>query len=141
MTTLRRLLTIATGAVAGALALSAFVVAPLAFRIFAEDRAGAGALAGAVFRIAYWSTLVVALAAALFARPLRIGPTLSALLLGVLAALQIGYFAPLIQAHGEGWPYSFAALHAIASVIHLGLLGLALVLTWFLCAPRIASEP
>jgi len=131
----RRLVALASAALAGALLLSAVVVAPLAFRVLPDDHAQAGALAGQVFAKTYWCALVVGVGGILLGIPRRPRPTLLALLLAVLSYVQLGLLAPLITAHGQGWPYSFAALHGTASAVHLALLAVALALAWIQSDP------
>lgn len=141
MSPTRRLLCLASAALAGALALSALVVAPLVFQVFPDDHARAGALAGRVFEASYWCAIAVGAVIVLMGVPRRARLTLSALLLVVLGGVQVGLLAPMIAARGEGWPFSFAALHASAGALHLVLLLIALCLGWMLSVPAGAGAP
>jgi hypothetical protein len=111
------------------------VVAPTVFRLLPEDHARAGQVAGQIFAVGYWCAAGLGVLILLLAQTRRPRPVLSALLLVVLSGFQLGYIVPLVAAHGLGWPFSFAALHATASVIHLALAVTALALSWMLSQP------
>ncbi len=131
----RRILALLSAVLGGALLLAALGVAPLAFRILPDDRVRAGTLAAEVFELTYWFALAVGVVALLFGDLRRPRPTLTALLLVVLSGVQLGLVAPLLAAHGAGWPFSFAALHGTASAVHLALIAAALGLAWMFSSP------
>ena len=111
-------------------------LAPLVFEALPNDRALAGRLAGRAFESAYWLAAVaaaVALAVAVTARSLRFRlETAVAAVMAVAAMLQVGWLAPSIARHGDGWPGSFGSLHRVAGLVHLALAVLALILAWLL---------
>jgi hypothetical protein len=100
------------------------------FSALTDDRARAGALAGALFVASYWADLgaaLVALASGLACTAPR-RALVAFLLLGGLA--EIFALAPLMGRHGAGLVVSFALLHGAAGALHL-LLALALLtLAW-----------
>ncbi len=54
---------------------------------------------------------------------------LVAVLMG-LTAVQLGWMSPALLNQGQGWPFSFAALHGTASAIHGVMILLALAVSW-----------
>lgn len=122
--------------------LFAAVAAVRAFHQFPDERAKAGALAGELFAVAYWVTLIVALVA-LFsgAADSRRKRTLAVFLLAG-ALLELLVLAPLIREHGAGLPLPFGALHGTAGALHVLLAVGAAALAWTGLAPtQTPGEP
>ena len=138
----RQAASLVSAAAVGALLFSVRV-ATSTFREMPNDRALAGRIAGRAFTGAYWITVVaavIAVAVVLTTRSRR--GSLDAWLAGSLMSmglLQLFWIAPAIAQHGVGWPGSFASLHAVGGVLHVGLSMIALVLAWRLL--DIVEEP
>jgi hypothetical protein len=122
---------------AGALLAIALIAAPAAFAQL--ERAQAGRVAGRLFETEAYVSLALAVALVLLEQraPRRPGGSRFsvelALALGALACTVAGYFAvqPMMAAAlaGSG-PWSFAALHTVASVFYAAKTMLVLVLAW-----------
>ncbi|MEO8936441.1 MAG: DUF4149 domain-containing protein [Burkholderiaceae bacterium] len=129
----RRIAALCCAASLGALLFSVRV----ATTVFAEmpgDRVLAGRIAGRAFTGAYaiaGIAAVIAIFVVWFTR--STGQRLDRWLAGVLlvaAALELFWIAPAITRHGDGWPGSFASLHAVGGGLHLVLAAFALILAW-----------
>lgn len=132
---------------AGSLWTVGYLVAPTLFATL-SDRVLAGTIAGRLFRIEAWLSVVCALALILLARLTQPGEDVRArrqllvLAIGMLACTLVGFFgvqpfmANLREAAGPGGVMdsdakaTFAILHGVSSVFYLiqSLLGVALVL-------------
>lgn len=132
---------------AGSLWTVGYLVAPTLFATL-SDRVLAGTIAGRLFRIEAWLSVVCALALILLARLTQPGEDVRArrqllvLAIGMLACTLVGFFgvqpfmANLREAAGPGGVMdsdakaTFAILHGVSSVLYLiqSLLGVALVL-------------
>ena len=138
----RQAASLVSAAAVGALLFSVRV-ATSTFREMPNDRALAGRIAGRAFTGAYWIAVVaavIAVAVVLVTRSRR--GSFDAWLAGSLlsmALLQLSWIAPAIAQHGVGWPGSFASLHAVGGVLHVGLSVVALVLAWRLL--DVVEEP
>ncbi len=123
-----------------------YVVAPLLFRML-DDRLLAGSIAGELFRIQAWVSVVVALLLLWSALAVRRGALWRdaevRIVFGMLLCTLVGYFAlqplmhglrELMAAHGSEVPDSirsrFAVVHGVSAVFYLAhsLLGVWLVL-------------
>lgn len=128
-------LALLSAAVCGGLLFSAFA-APVIFSMLGSDHALAGRLAGQLFEWSYGCAGGVGLFALALPRLRRAAARRAALSLVILACVQLAVVVPGIVAHGVGWPISFAALHAAALVIHLGLITCGFWLGWQCLALR-----
>lgn len=122
-----------------------YLAAPILFTTLSDNRALAGTLAGAMFRIEAWLSVGCALALIALSKADDNGKTLRSqqwLVVGMLACTLIGYFglqpfmAALREAAGAGGMMDadakarFGFLHGVSSAFYLAqsLLGVGLVL-------------
>ncbi len=122
---------------AGALLAIALIAAPAAFAQI--ERAQAGRVASQLFATEAYLSLALAVVLVLLERrtPRRSGDSLFSvelgLTLGALACTVAGHFAlqPMLAAARVGsGPWSFAALHVVASLFYAAKTMLVLVLAW-----------
>ncbi len=130
---------LACGATVGALLFSVRI-ATTVFQELPADRTAAGRIAGRAFTGAYAIALVAAIVAVIVVLTTRshrgrLDATLAGTMLST-AVLQLFWIAPAILHHGQGWPASFASLHAAGGALHLLLAVFALILAWRLLDTR-----
>ena len=129
----RQAASLVSAAALGALLFSVHVATSV-FREMPNDRALAGRIAGRAFTGAYWIALVAALLAVAVvlthARRDAAPATRGSPARSCRWRCQVAWIAPAIARHGVGWPGSFASLHAVAGVLHVGLALFALLLAW-----------
>ena len=134
---------LACAATVGALLFSVRI-ATTVFQELPTDRLTAGRIAGRAFTGSYAIALVAAIAAIVVVVTTRSRRgALDAGLAGTMlstALLQLFWIAPAILHHGQGWPGSFASLHAAGGGLHLLLAVLALILAWRLLETRADSD-
>ena len=109
-------------------------IATTVFDDMPGDRMLAGRIAGRAFTGAYaiaTMSAVIAFAVVWFlpARRLRVDRWLASGLL-VAAIAELFWIAPAILRHGDGWPGSFASLHAFGGGLHVLLAVVSLGLAW-----------
>ena len=124
----------------GCLVFSAFA-APVIFSMLGSDHALAGRLAGRLFEWSYGCAGGVGLFALALSRVRRDAPRRAAVSLVILAGVQLAVVVPGIVSHGVGWPIPFAALHAAALLVHLGLITCGFWLAWQCLALRPLTHP
>ena len=134
---------LACAATVGALLFSVRIATTI-FQELPADRLTAGRIAGRAFTGAYAIALFAALAAVAVvvttrSRRGRLDAGLAGAMLST-ALLQLFWIAPAILHHGQGWPGSFASLHAAGGGMHLLLAVLALILAWRLLDTRADRE-
>jgi hypothetical protein len=129
---LRRGLTLLCGLDAGVL-LCAGLAAPIIFAALAPDHVNSGRLAAQLFELSYWITALVALLILIYRMRVAVAGKaawLAPASLLALTVLQLIWVVPALLHQGQGWPFSFGALHGTASVVHVLLFLTALVVSW-----------
>ena len=139
-TTPQRLATLLCAAAGGVLLFAGLIVAPSLFDALPGDRAMAGRIAARVFQASYWFAGAVGILVIGACAARRNTIFLPALVLIGLAAFQLFVIAPTLVRHGEGWPFSFAALHGIAAGVHVVMTIAAFILAWTLCEIRVKYQ-
>ncbi len=126
---LRRCIAIAAALSSGALWFAAVNAVVLFHAI--SDPAQAGRIAADGFYVSYLIALAICLVVLVFSGQRMLGAV------GVaVAGLLLVWLVPALREHGAGWPFSFASLHASASLAHFVLALSTLGLSWRLLKPE-----